>query len=139
MKEQLVQDWMTPDPITVSGDTTLPEVCRLMAGNAIRHLPVMSEGRLVGIVTWGDIREASASGATALSIFELHYLLDKVKVGEIMTPGPITTTPLTSVSRAAQIMLENKIGCLPVMSHGRLVGIMTESDILRMLVMGQAA
>ena len=102
-------------------------------------LLVVNDGRLVGLVTWGDIREASPSDSTSLSKFELYYLVDKEEVGLIMTPSPITVDPLTPISDAAQLMLENKIGGLPVMDQDRLVGIITESDIFRMVVLETAA
>lgn len=139
MKDQLVQDWMTRDPITITGDTTLPHAHRLMQDHNIRRLPVVDEGVLVGIITLGDVREAEPSDATSLSIFELNYLLAKLPVSDIMTPDPITVTPITTIARAAQLMLEHKVGGLPVVDRGKLVGIITESDIFRMLVKGEAA
>jgi acetoin utilization protein AcuB len=139
MHKQVVKNWMTTDPITITTKTTLPEAAQLMKENGIRRLPVVEDGRLVGIVTWGDIREASASDSTSLSKFELYYLLDKLTVGLIMTRSPITVRPLTPISGTAQLMLENKIGSLPVVDHDRLVGIITESDIFRMVVSGIAA
>lgn len=137
MKEQMVQDWMTRDPIAVTGNTTLPEACRLMSENSIRRLPVVDNGRLIGIVTWGDLREASASDASTLSVTELYYLLDRLPISSIMTRNPITVKPLTTISRAAQLMLEYKIGGLPVTSSGKLVGIITESDIFRLLAVDE--
>jgi acetoin utilization protein AcuB len=139
MKGQLVRDWMTRDPITITCGTTLPEAHRLMMDHSIRRLPVVDDGQLVGIVTLGDIREAEASDATSLSIFELHYLLARLSVSDFMTRDLITVTPTTSMERAAQIMLEHKIGGLPVVERGKLVGIITGSDIFRMLVKGKAA
>lgn len=139
MHKQVVKDWMTTDLITITTETTLPEAAQLMKEKGIRRLPVVDEGRLVGIVTWGDIREASPSDSTSLSKYELYYLLDKVVVGLIMTRSPIIVRPLTPISGAAQLMLANKIGSLPVVDHNRLVGIITESDIFRMLVLGTAA
>jgi acetoin utilization protein AcuB len=137
---QLVGSWMTPDPVTVTPETTLPTAHRLMKEKNIRRLPVVHNGKLVGIVTWGDIREASASDATSLDIFELHALLDKLPVRQFMTRNPITVHTITTIARAAQLMLEHKIGGLPVVDrHHRLVGIITESDIFRMLVLGAAA
>jgi acetoin utilization protein AcuB len=137
---QLVGNWMTPDPVTVTPETTLPTAHRLMKEKNIRRLPVVHEGKLVGIVTWGDIREASASDATSLDIFELHTLLDKLPVRQFMTRNPITVHTITTIARAAQLMMEHKIGGLPVVDqHHRLVGIITESDIFRMLVLGVAA
>ena len=122
MKRQLVRDWMTRDPITISSDTSLPEAHRLMTDHRVRRLPVVDHGKLVGLVTLGDVREAEPSDATVLSIFELHYLLAKLSVREFMTRDLITISPLTIVTRAAQIMLEHKIGGLPVVERGKLVG-----------------
>jgi acetoin utilization protein AcuB len=140
MTTQTVSVWMTPNPVTVTPETTLPEAHRLMKERRIRRLPVMDGDKLVGIVTWGDIREASPSDATSLDIYELHTLLAKLSVREIMTRSPITVRPTTSIARAAQLMLEHKIGGLPVVNrHGRLIGIITESDIFRVLVLGTAA
>ena len=139
MDPQLVKDWMTRNPITITADTSLTEASRLMQDNDIRRLPVIKNGHVVGIVTWGDIREASASDATTLTIFELGYLLKKLQVERIMTRDPITVTPTTTITRAAQLMLEYKIGGLPVVENGKLVGILTESDIFRMLVTPNAA
>ena len=139
MYPQLVKEWMTRNPITIAEDTSLTEASRLMKDNDIRRLPVVEHGKLVGIVTWGDIREASASDATSLTVFELGYLLEKLQVDRFMTRHPITVTPTTTISRAAQLMLEHKIGGLPVVENGQLVGILTESDIFRMLVTANAA
>ena len=139
MDPQLVRDWMTRNPITITADTSLTEASRLMQDNDIRRLPVIKNGHVVGIVTWGDIREASASDATTLTIFELGYLLKKLQVERIMTRDPITVTPTTTITRAAQLMLEYKIGGLPVVENGKLVGILTESDVFRMLVTPNAA
>jgi CBS domain-containing protein len=139
MKRQLVKDWMTHDPVVITPDVTLPEVHHIMAEHKIRRLPVVDNGKLVGIVTRGDIREASPSDATSLSVFELNYLLSKLQVRQVMTRKPVTVKPQTSIERAAQIMLENKIGGLPVLERGKLVGIITESDIFSMLVRGRAA
>ena len=134
VKRHLVKDWMTPDPITICPETTLPEANRLMKECGIRRLPVVENGRLVGIITLGDVREASPSNATSLSIYELNYLISRLTVGKIMTHDPITITPETSIEAAARLMLEHKIGSLPVVDGTRVVGIITESDIFRLLV-----
>jgi acetoin utilization protein AcuB len=139
MNEQKVKDWMTDDPITATSDMTLPQAYRLMKENDIRHLPVIENGELVGIVTWEDIREASASEVMTLQIFELHYLLDQVNLRRIMKKNPVTITPLTTLSLAAKIMLKHKITGLPVMDHAKLVGIITESDIFHALGTVKAA
>ncbi len=137
MHKNQVRDWMTPNPITIDPKTTLPEAHKLMKECHIRRLPVVDRGKLVGIVTLGDIREAEPSDATALSIFELNYLIAKLTVDRIMTRNPIVIPPEASMREAAQVMLEHKIGGLPVVENDKLVGIITESDIFRVLVQEQ--
>lgn len=137
MHKNLVRDWMTPNPITIDPKTTLPEAHKLMKECHIRRLPVVDRGKLVGIVTLGDIREAEPSDATALSIFELNYLIARLTVDRIMTRNPITIKPEADIREAAQVMLEHKIGGLPVVENDKLVGIITESDIFRVLVQQQ--
>ncbi|MDT8307530.1 MAG: CBS domain-containing protein [Anaerolineae bacterium] len=135
MKCEMVRDWMVPDPITIGPQTTLPEAHRLMLRHSIRRLPVIQDGRLVGIVTLGDLRGAEPSDACSLSIWELNYLLCQTEVEEIMTPRPYTVSADASVGEAAQLMLAHKISALPVLDEeGRLVGIITESDVFRMVV-----
>lgn len=103
-----------------------------MAAKRIRHLPVMDHGRLVGIITWGDVREAEPSPAELLEEWELDYLLTKVKIRQIMTRKPLTINPEATVVEAANLMLSQKIGGLPVVDDaGQVVGIFTESDMLR--------
>jgi acetoin utilization protein AcuB len=135
MKQELVKDWMTRDVVTVTPHTTLPEAHRLMTDNQIRRLPVMENGRLVGIVTFGDVRGAEASDATSLSIWELTYLIARIKIHEIMTPDPITISQDATIGEAAQVMLDYKVSGLPVVDGQRkMVGIITESDIFRIVV-----
>lgn len=134
MRRYLVRDWMSPDPVTIDPHTTLPEAHRLMKECAVRRLPVIADGRLVGIVTLDDVREASPTRTCALSIYELNYALAHLTVEQIMTRDPITVAPDFSVQAAAHLMLEHKVGGLPVMDGDRLVGIITESDIFRLLV-----
>jgi acetoin utilization protein AcuB len=137
MKKELVFRWMSHDPITVTPDTGLLDADKIMHKYDIRRLPVVNDdGELIGIVTWGDIREASPSDATSLSIWELKYLLAKVKVKEIMTRAPITVNATDTINTAASLMLENKVGGLPVIdsASGTLRGIITESDIFRLIV-----
>lgn len=140
MAGQLVKDWMTTDVMVVQSDTRLPQAKRLMCDHSIRHLPVVDDDKLVGILTWGDVREASASDSTTLSIYELNTLLDELPVGRIMTRNPITVCPLTTITRAAHLMFQHKIGGLPVIDHDdRLIGIITESDIFKIVALGDAA
>ena len=135
MQELLVRDWMTIKVITVDGRTTLPDAHKLMLTNNIRRLPVIERGKLVGIVTRSDIREASPSDATTLSVWEMQYLLSKLEVRQIMTKNPVTILPDSSIKEAARLMAEHKIGGLPVIDgKGQLCGIITESDIFRVLI-----
>ena len=129
-----VERRMKANPITVSPEDSFRHAMTLIRQRGIRHLPVVEEGRLVGIVTDRDLRQASPSPATSLEIHELHYLLQRMKVREIMTTKLITVTPETSIEEAARLMLEHKIGGLPVLRAGVLVGILTETDILRAFV-----
>lgn len=134
MKNLFVQDWMTPNPITITPQTTLPESHRLMREHSIRRLPVINKGKLVGIVTLGDIREAQPSDATTLSIYELNYLLDKLTAKEFMTHNPVTISPDETIAEAARLMVEHKVGGLPVVAEGELVGMITETDFCRLLM-----
>jgi CBS domain-containing protein len=135
MRQELVKDWMTAEVVTITPDTTLPEAHRLMTDRRIRRLPVVDNGHLVGIVTRGDVREAEPSDATSLSIWELNYLLAKLKVSSVMTKNPLSTSPETTIAEAAQVMMEHKISGLPVVDNrGNVVGIITESDIFRLVV-----
>lgn len=137
MKTELVKDWMTDDVVTVTPETTLPEAHQIMTDQGIRRLPVVDKHRrLVGIVTRGDVRGAEPSQATTLSIWELNYLLSQLKIKEIMTPDPITVLETATVGTAARTMLENRISGLPIVNgRGELVGIITESDIFRMVTL----
>lgn len=134
MHTWLVRDWMTADPITAPPTMTLPDALNLMHERRIRRLPIMEHGRLVGIVTRGDLRGAQPSQATSLSVFELHYLVGRITLDQIMTRDPITVDDTTTIHEAARLMLERKISGLPVMRGGHLVGIITESDIFRLVV-----
>lgn len=133
------RQWMTSPIVSVTPDTPVSDAYNMMMKRSIRRLPVVvGEGedeRLVGIVTLGDLREARPSPATSLSIYELNYLLARLTVGEVMTHNPFTIKQDTSIEKAARIMLERKVGSLPVLDdNGKPVGIITESDIFRMLV-----
>jgi CBS domain-containing protein len=131
----LVRDWMTKDVIVVHTDTPMTDAYNLMKSHDIRRLPVVHDDKLIGIVTLGDLREARPSPASSLSIYELNYLLARLTVGQVMTHHPYTVTSDTPVQKAAQIMLERKVGGLPVVDEDyRVVGIITESDIFRMLI-----
>jgi acetoin utilization protein AcuB len=136
MKQELVRDWMTSQVITISPRTPLMRAHELMTQKSIRRLPVVEDnGRLVGIVTMGDVRGAEPSQATSLSVWELNYLLAKLCVDEIMTRTPVTIQESATIGEAARLMLDYRVSGLPVLNtFGQLVGIITESDIFRMVV-----
>lgn len=134
MQQSRIRDWMTADPITAPPTMTLPEALQVMARHNIRRLPIVDKGKLVGMVTRGDLRGAQPSRATSLSIFELHYLVGRIILDEIMTRDPLTVDADATVQDAARLMLQRKISGLPVVSEGQLVGIITESDIFRLVV-----
>ncbi len=131
----LVQDRMTKNPITISPDTPVPDALRLMREHKVRRLPVVDRhGILVGIVSDKDLLYASPSPATTLAVWEIPELLGKLRVDKVMTRGVITVEEDTSLEEAARIMADNKIGGLPVMRDGSLVGIITETDLFKMLL-----
>lgn len=131
MKNNAVKDWMSSDPVIISSDSVIPAAHEMMKTSKIRRIPVVDGGKLVGIVSLGDIQEAGPSDAISLSIFELNYLIAKLTVAEIMTSDVITVSTDTTLHDVAQIMLEKKIGGLPVMNGDDVVGIITESDVFR--------
>lgn len=128
-----IKDMMTKNPITVDSETLVLDAQKVMKENNIRRLPIVNKGKLVGIVTKHDLLEASPSPATSLSVYELNYLLSKMKVKDIMKKNPVTVTPNTPFEEALRIGQEKKIGAFPVVEDGKLVGITTESDIIRFL------
>ncbi len=125
---------MTPNPIVIDPETSILDALHIMKEKKVRRLPVVAHGKLVGIVTEKDLRESPSLKATSLSIFELNYLLAKTPVSEVMTKDPITVTPDTTIEEAAVIMRDNQISGLPVVEDGKIVGIVTETDIFDMLV-----
>lgn len=135
LENVMVSEWMSKPVITVEPSTRLKTAHEIMKDCRIRRLPVVKSGRLVGIITSGDIREASPSDATSLSVWELNYLWDQLTVEHSMTHDPITISPDTTILDAARLMLDKKISGMPVINdEGHLVGILTESDIFKMLV-----
>jgi acetoin utilization protein AcuB len=126
---------MTPDPVTVTPFTSFPEAFRIIHEKGIRHLPVVSEeGRLIGVVAQTDLLHASPSTATTLTVFEASYLLANLHVKEVMSSPPITVSEDAPLEKAARRMVEKRIGCLPVMREGKLIGMITETDIFETFV-----
>ena len=127
----LVRDLMTKNPLVVSVDTPLAEARRMMLDRRLRHLLVTDGESLAGIVTDRDVRLNMPSAATSLSVWEINYLLARMTVESAMTKAVITVSPDRDASDAARIMLDHKIGALPVLDAGAVVGIVTESDRVR--------
>lgn len=125
---------MTPNPIVIDPETSILDALHIMKEKKIRRLPVVAHEKLVGIVTERDLKEVQSLKTTSLSVFELNYLLAKTPVKEVMTKNPITVTPDTTIEEAAVIMRDNEISGLPVVEDGKIVGIVTETDIFDMLV-----
>jgi acetoin utilization protein AcuB len=122
--------------ITAGPNMGMLEAHRLMRNNKIRRLPIVSRnGKLVGIVTRSDVRQAEPSEATTLNVWEMNYLLAKLQLGDIMTQEPYHVHPDDSIKTAATLMHSNKIGALPVVDDdNKVVGILTESDVFRVLI-----
>ena len=135
---QAVQDLMTPTPISVSPNTPVDEARTLMQQHRIRHLPVLDHGNLVGIVSDRDMRLVLPSPATSLSVHEIGYLLTRLTVAEIMTRSPLTIAPERPIAEAVRRMLAHKVGALPVVAEGQLVGIVTRTNLLQAFLLSQA-
>jgi acetoin utilization protein AcuB len=131
----VVRNWMTPHPYTCTAETTLADAHDMMEEYGCRRLPVVDEnGKLIGIVTRSDLQQSAPSRITSLSLFELNYLWAKLTVGEVMTPDPVTVAPTDTIKTACERMLQHKVSGLPVVVEGKVVGVLTETDILRLLV-----
>lgn len=130
-----VEQWMTPHPITIDQEASMIEAIHLMKEKSIRRLPVMHKGRFVGLVTDRMIKDYSPGKATSLDTWEVHYLLSKTPVKEVMNPHPHTVTPDVELGVAAQLFLEHKLyGLCVVNEQGELMGIMSVGDMLRAVV-----
>jgi len=129
-----VSDWMTKKVFTISPDDSLIDAASLLKEKKIKHLPVLKDERIVGILSDRDIKEHYPSKSTSLDIFEIHYLFAKAKVRDVVKTKVITTTPDTPIEVAAILMNDHNIGCLPVIEKDRLVGIISDRDIFKSLV-----
>ncbi len=132
----IIKDWMTKDVITVDPEASMMRAAKLMKEKGIRRLPVVDDkGKLVGILSDRDVKEASPSKATTLDVHELYYLLSEIKVKNIMTPNPMTIRDTDTVVKCAAVMHDKKISGLPVLSDkDELVGIMTQNEVYRVLL-----
>jgi CBS domain-containing protein len=135
MEKTRVRDIMTSPAIVITPDTSVPAASALMKERGIRHLPVVENGRLAGIVSRGDLREASISASANADTYEFNFLLNRLAVGRLMTRQVLTITADAPVVQAAELMTERKVAGLPVVApDGSVTGIVTESDLLKMLV-----
>ena len=125
---------MSHPVISVPPDLPIVDALNLMKRERIRRTPVVKDGRLVGIVSDKDLLNASPSPATSLSVWEMNYLLSKIKVKDVMTKEVLTVSEDTPIEEAARIMADNKIGGLPVMRDGHIVGIITETDLFKIFL-----
>lgn len=130
----LVKDRMTPEPVTITPFTSFPEAVRIMREKEIRHLPVMEEDKLVGVVSWTDLLHALPSMAKTLSGFETNYLLANLHIQEVMSSPAITVPEDAPLEEVARLMVDEEIGCLPVVRNGAMVGLITEADIFETFV-----
>ncbi len=127
---EIVQDWMTQSVITTTSDTTLEEADQILEDNSIRRLAVVDDGILTGVLSLGDVRAAKATASADMTDFS-----GPPQVGDLMTPDPITIPQTASLGLAAQTMLQLKVSGLPVVDeHGKLVGLLSESDLFRYIV-----
>lgn len=124
-----VKNRMTIDPYCISGQTTISEALTIMKTNGFHRLPVVENGVLIGLITEGVIRANAPSQATSLSIHELNYLLSKTTVTSIMISDVVTVNADALLEKAATIMREHSVGCLPVVEGNKVVGIITQNDI----------
>ena len=125
---------MTTKVFTVAPDDGIIDALTVMKENCIKHLPVVKGDRIKGILSDRDIRELTPSAATSLDVYELHYLLAKMKVKDIMKTNLFATTPDTPVEEAAMVLYDEQIGCLPVVENGKIAGIISDRDIFRALI-----
>jgi acetoin utilization protein AcuB len=131
----LVGERMTRNPVTITEDTSIDDALHLMRERKVRRFPIMDKaGHLVGIVSDKDLLHAAPSPASTLSVYEMHYLLAKLTVKKVMSSPVITVSPDMPLEDAARIMADNKIGGLPVLDGDKLVGIITETDIFKILL-----
>lgn len=129
-----VSDWMTRKVFTIAPEESISGAIKLLKEKGIKHLPVVKNARLTGILSDRDIKEFSPSSATTLDIYELHYLLASTKVNEVMKTKVYTTSADTPIEEAARIMYDHNIGSLPVIDRSGLRGIISDKDIFRALV-----
>lgn len=131
MGETRVRDIMSEQIVTISSDDTLSTVEDIMTLGGVRHMPVVRGGALVGVVSERDLLRASLSNLTAFGTEQRRAFLHAVEIKRVMSAPPVVIHPDATVEEAALVMAERKIGCLPVVEGPRLLGMLTETDVLR--------
>lgn len=132
--KRVVADIMTANPVTVTPRNAIRTAVNLMREGGFRRLPVVDRGRLVGIITDRDLRRAANSPFVVREQWYDNFILDHIEVGSCMTPNPLTIAPTAPIAEAARTMRNHKIGGLPVLADGQLVGIITDTDLLDFLI-----
>lgn len=131
----IIADRMRKNPITASPEMSISEASAKMKSEKIHRMPVLDdEKHLVGIISEKDILLAAPSPASTLSTYEINYLLSRLKVKNIMSRNPLTITKETTVEEAVKLISENDLSCLPVMEDGYLIGIVSKSNLLKILL-----
>jgi len=133
MNKELVKTHMTSPVISINSDTSLSEAHKIMGDKKVRRLPVVEKGKLTGIVSLNDVLEAKPSAASSLSVWELNYLVANLKIKDIMCSNVFSISADATIGDAARMMLDKKFSGIPVTENDNLIGIITESDIFRML------
>ena len=128
-----VKEYMSTNVITCTPDTLVLDAQKLMDMHNIRRLPVVDKGKLIGIITQDRIREVSPSPATSLTVWELNYLIAKMKIKDVMVKNVVTIGPDATIEEAAALGQKHRIGALPVVDKGKLVGIITTTDLFRIM------
>ena len=129
-----VQEWMTPAPETAGPECTVLEARRMMDAGGFRHLPVVEQGRVIGIVSDRDLRTIWPSIVLSAGEKETESQLDRIAIRQIMTQKPLVVGPHTSLADATRLLVDHQVGALPVLSGDEIVGIFSESDALRALL-----
>ena len=135
MEKTHVRDAMTTPVIHVPPDCSVPDASALMRQHRLRHLPVVQDGSLIGIVSRGDLREASSMAAVNADTYEINFMLSRLKLADIMTRKVLTISPEAFVVDAVELMVDNQVAGLPVVEKdGSVIGIITETDLLKLLL-----
>ncbi len=131
MAERRVRDIMQTKIVQISAEERLSTVEDIMTLGRVRHMPVVRGGQLVGVVSERDLLRASLSNLSSFGSEQRRAFLSAVEIAKVMSSPAVVVGPEVAVQQAALTMAERKIGCLPVVEDGRLIGLITETDVLR--------